>query len=449
MARITPIPKGTNKSLSSGYRPISVLPIVSKLIERHVKAVVEDYLKDNSPISLRQWGFMSNRSTVSALIKVIEDWSSALDKGYEVCVVFFDVSKAFDTVPHSLLIAKLNELGLDPYLLQWIKSYLTDRTQCVCVDGVTSPSLPVASGVPQGSVLGPLLFITYINNVAAVISPNSDVNMFADDIALYRVIKTTADYNHLQQDIDSISACIQQKDLRFNTNKCKTMFISKKKSKSLPPPQLTLDGTILKRVKCYKYLGITLTSDLSWTPHIANCCNKTRRLIGLLYRRFQQNSCPTTLLRLYCSFIRPHLEYASIVWNPCQKGDIAKLENVQKFALRVCLKSWDMSYDDLLSNSKLSSLRKRRLLASLCHLYKIIRGLTDFEDAPLQTQVGYNYYTRLSSKSTPSFSLPQSRTNTYRYSFFPNIISLWNSLPREATECNTVETFKKYVIDLL
>ena len=315
---------------------------------------------------------------MSALIKVIEDWSSALDKGYEVCAVFFDVSKAFDTVPHSLLIAKLNELGLDPYLLQWIKSYLTDRTQCVCVDGVTSPSLPVASGVPQGSVLGPLLFITYINNVDAVISPNSDVNMFADDIALYRVIKTTADYNHLQQDIDSISACIQQKDLRFNTNKCKTMFISKKKFKSIPPPQLTLDGTILKRVKCYKYLGITLTSDLSWTPHIANCCNKTRRLIGLLYRRFQQNSCPTTLLRLYCSFIRPHLEYASIVWNPCQKGDIAKLENVQKFALRVCLKSWDMSYDDLLSNSKLSSLRKRRLLASLCHLYKIIRGLTDF-----------------------------------------------------------------------
>ena len=218
----------------------------------------------------------------------------------------------------------------------------------MCVDGVSSPSLPVASGVPQGSVLGPLLFTTYINNVAAVILPNSDVNMFAGDIALYRVIKTTADYNHLQQDIDSISACIQQKDLRFNTNKCKTMFVSKKKSKSIPPPQLTLDETILKRVKCYKYLGITLTSDLSWSPHISNCCNKTRRLVGLLYRRFQRNSCPTTLLRLYCSFIRPHLEYASIVWNPCQKGDIAKLENVQKFALRVCLKSWDMSYDDLL-----------------------------------------------------------------------------------------------------
>ena len=152
--------------------------------------------------------------------------------------------------------------------------------------------------------------------------------MFADDIALYRVLKTTADYNHLQQDIDSISACIQQKDLHFNSNKCKMMFISKKKSKSIPTPQLTLDGTILNRVKCY--LDITVTSDLSWSLHISNCCNKTRRLVGLLYRRFQQNSCPTTLLRLYCSFIRPHLEYASIVWNTCRKGEIAKLEKVQK-----------------------------------------------------------------------------------------------------------------------
>ena len=169
-----------------------------------------------------------------------------------------------------------------------INSYLTNRSQCVCVDGVSSHTLPVASGVPQGSVLGPLLFITYVNDVAAGISPNSDVNTFADviDIALYRVIKTTDDYVHLQQDIDSTSACIQQKDLNFNANKCKMMFISRKKSKTLPPPhvQLTLNGTILTRINSYKYLGITLTSDLSWLPHISNCCNKTRRLIGLLYR---------------------------------------------------------------------------------------------------------------------------------------------------------------------
>ena len=265
--------------------------------------------------------------------------------------------------------------------------------------------------------------------------------MFADDIASYRVIKTTDDYVCLQQEIDSISARIQQKDLNFNANKCKMMFISRKKSKTLPPPQLTLNGTVLNRVNNYKYLGITLTSDLSWLPHISNCCNKTRRLIGLLYRQFQQHASSPTLLRLYIS-LRPHLEYAFIVWSPSLKGEIDKLEEVQKFALRVCLKSWDKNYDDLLLNSELPSLQKRRVLASLCHLYKILRGLTDFDEAPLQPQSSV-YNTRSSCKSM--LTLPQFRTNSYQHSFFPSIISIWNSLPREATECNTIETLKKYV----
>ena len=126
VGRITPIPKGTNNSHSSGYRPISVLPVVSKLIERHVKDIVESFIKSNFPISSRQWGFMSKRSTVSALIRVVDDWLLALDQGFEICVVFFDISKAFDTVPHVDLLRKLDELGLDKYLIRWIRSYLCE-----------------------------------------------------------------------------------------------------------------------------------------------------------------------------------------------------------------------------------------------------------------------------------------------------------------------------------
>ena len=149
------------------------------------------------------------------------------------------------------------------------------------------------------------------------------------------------------------------------------MLNTKKKANSLQPPQLTLNGTALNRVYSYKYLGIAITSNLSWSLHISNCCNKTRKLIGLLYRHFYQHASSSALLKLYCSFIRPQLEYASIAWNPGLKGDIDRLEDVQGFALRVCSKFWDLSYGELLKKSRLPSLEKHRIQASLCHLFKI------------------------------------------------------------------------------
>ena len=163
--------------------------------------------------------------------------------------MFFDVSKAFDTVPHLALLSKLSELGLDPYLLRWIRSYLSNRSQYVSIDGVDSHVLPVAPGVPQGSVLGPLLFILYINDVATAVSTESEVNMFADDVALYRVIRSSLDYSRLQDDINSISACIKSKYLKFNTNKCKLMLVTKKRDSSIQPLQLFLDGVALARVQ--------------------------------------------------------------------------------------------------------------------------------------------------------------------------------------------------------
>ena len=220
------------------------------------------------------------------------------------------------------------------------------------------------------------------------------------------------------------------------------MLVSKKRDNSIQPPQLFLDGVALARVYSYKYLGITLTSNLSWSPHIINCCNKTRRLIGLLYRQFYENATTPTMLKLYCSFIRPHLEYAAIVWNPALKGDIESLENVQKFALRVCMKSWNSPYEELLTSAKLPSLQDRRTVASLCHLFKIVKGLTDFPDAPVHAMI-HNYDTRLSDKSL--FTVPQCRTNAYQHSFFPSTLTNWNSLPREASQTNTIVAFKRHI----
>ena len=184
LARIVPVPKATEMSSPTNYRPISILSILSKIIERHIHRLLFDYLCYHYPISAQQWGFLPGRSTSSALIYVIDDWLIQLDNRREVCSVFFKIRKAFDSVSHELILSKLARIKVNPFIIQWIRSYLTNRSQKVVVDGEESSVLPVISGVPQGSVLGPLLFILFINEVTLHISPGTRLSLFADDMTL-------------------------------------------------------------------------------------------------------------------------------------------------------------------------------------------------------------------------------------------------------------------------
>ena len=294
-ARVVPVPKGGNAKLLSNYRPISILPSASKLLEKHAKSILEEHRIQHCPISTRQWGFMRARSTVSALIQVVDDWSKAIDNKSEVAVVFLDIRKAFDTVPHLPLLRLLHLLEINSYLLKWLKSYLLKREQFVVVNGQASTTLHAMSGVPQGSVLGPLLFIMYINNVSDVVSSDTHLNMFADDMAIYRVIKSIKDYDTLQEDINSVAAFMSGKHLQFNASKCKVMLISNKRSRSIEPPTFTVNGFSLERVETFKYLGIQFSSDLSWHSHTKALCKKSRKLVGLLHRNFATHSPPILL----------------------------------------------------------------------------------------------------------------------------------------------------------
>ena len=158
------MPKNDNlKNSASGYRPVSTLSTVSKLLERHVRNLILDHIYNTYPVSDHKWGFMHHCSSISALISVIYDWLYALDNGHEVCVVFFDVQKIFNSVPHMPLLQKLEEIGINQFILKWVQNYLTEHKQFVAVEGSSSNILQVLSGVPQGSVLGPLLFIIYLN----------------------------------------------------------------------------------------------------------------------------------------------------------------------------------------------------------------------------------------------------------------------------------------------
>ena len=349
-ARVVPIPKSGDRENPANYRPISILPVISKILERHFLSVMTTHLNTNSPLSSQQWGFTAGKSTTAALISFSHDCLESLDGGKEMCSVFFDLSKAFDSVPHLPLLNKLKQIGLSPFITKWIESYLSGRLQLVVLDGVESSLLPVISGVPQGSILGPLLFLIYIDKAANCVS-SSSIAMYADDIALYRSISSQSDYSKLQDDVNSLCYWISHNHLKLNVQKCCYMTFSRKHSPTLPNSPLTIeDNFSLSRVDVFKYLGVNFSSDFSWTKHITSTCNKSRKLIGMLHRSFYKYSKPDSTSKLYKSLIRPHLEYASAVWSPHLAKDIKLLEDTQKFALKVCTKKWDENYETLLNH---------------------------------------------------------------------------------------------------
>ncbi len=438
-ARVVPIPKSGDPQSPANYRPISILSILSKLLERHVHRVLSHHLSINCPLSHSQWGFTKGKSTTTALLSYTHECQQALDSSVELCSVFFDLSKAFDTVPHQPLLYKLSALQVNPFILRWISSYLTGRSQSVVLGGTHSSTLPVVSGVPQGSVLGPLLFLVYIDGVTSS-TQHSKTIMYADDIAINKIIRNPMDYTYLQDDIDSICSWITTNYLSLNISKCCYMVFSRKRQPTLPTSELSVgDGNVLSRVGHFKYLGLNLSSDLSWSHHVNIITKKARKIVGLLYRTFYTLSTPPVLLQLYKSLVRPHVEYACTIWDPHLNSDIQSLEGVQKFALRVCSKSWTSDYASLLDAFDLPSLSVRRSRLRLCLLFGILTGQVVYPAWPFTHRV-IPYPSRLANSL--QLTVPRYHTTQFQHSFFPCTIEIWNSLNFDANGIVTVSGFK-------
>ena len=419
---------------------------------------------------IHKWGFHSGCSTVTALLSVTEEWLSALEHGKEVCAVFFDYRKAFDSVPHLPLLKKLENLSFNDHILHWIISgYLTSRSQTVVVNGESSLPAPVISGVPQGSVLcllllfleyhralfsacscyfwsttrlcsRPLLFLIYINDLTEInLRDGAKITLYADDVLLFRVINSPEDFDRLQNDIDEVGNWSSINFLTLNRDKCKYMIVSRRKTVSTPS-SLLLEGHSLERVEMFKYLGVLLSHDLSWGEHVQAICSKARKILGLLYRRFYNNTPSSTLLQLYISLVRPHLDYASAIWSPYLTKDKIELENIQKFAFRMATGLWDTSYQDL-ELVDLPTLECQRLETRLCLLYKIIYKLCYFN------QSTFTVSTSLSHHAPHNLVLnhPFARTNSYFHSFVPQSIFYWNALDSSIVCATSVNAFYKYL----
>jgi hypothetical protein len=431
-AIIHPIPKKGDPSNPSNYRPIAVTSILSKVMESAINSQLLSFLESSSLLSDHQYGFRQARSTGDLLSYVTNCWSSALESFGESRVVALDISKAFDRVWHKGLIAKLPMFGIHPKLISWIADFLSCRSIAVRIDGAISNQLPINSGVPQGSVISPTLFLLYINDLLSITS--NPIHSYADDSNLHNSStyeSQTASSNSLNtnrassaaslnSDLDAIVNWGSTNLVSFNHSKTQSLLISNKRN--LTVPSISMSGSNLTQSNSISMLGIVVTSDLSWKSHIVSISKRAARKLGFLFRA-KKFFTPSQLLILYKSQVRPLMEYCCHIWGGAPASALAILDRLQSKAIRL------IGDPDLSSN--LQSLAHRRAVSSLCLFYRYYHGrcsteLTNSVPPPML----FSRSTRLAESSHRfSVKLPTSRTAKHASSFFPRTTKLWNQLP--------------------
>ena len=420
---ITPIYKSGDRSLVSNYRPISLLCCLAKVLERIVFNNVCDFLTTTS-ISLYQFGFVKNRSTLQQLLLYSEYLFMASDNHHQVDTIYLDIRKAFDTVPHSRLLEKLQNAGITGLLWNFFKAYLTDRTQCVVVNGHCSGWLPVISGVPQGSILGPLLFIVYINDLPSFLS-SSQALLFADDTKCFRTILSSSDSSLLQADLDQLSSWSSLNSLSFNISKCHLLRF-RKGSTCLIDTTYHLSGLPLTSVNQCKDLGIIFSSDLSWSHHYKMISSRAYCRLGLIRRIFSSRAPVRTKKLLYLSLVRSQLTYCSQVWRPRLIKDFTALERIQRRATKFILNDYSSNYRDRLITLNLLPLLYLYELSDLLFFIKCLK----FPDSSFPIFDFVSFSNTNTRSSTFSKLVHQHRlTSNSQHSFFCRIVRLWNTLP--------------------
>ena len=442
-ANISPIYKKGDKHNPANYRPVSLTSITCKLLEHIVHSSISSHLQEHNILIPNQHGFRKSHSCDTQLTLTVNDLASTLDKrpGSTIDMAILDFSKAFDTVPYERLLSKCHAAGIRGKTLSWIRSFLTNRRQRVLVSGSGSSWRPVTSGVPQGTVLGPLLFLIYINDITDDLSPDTTARLFADDCIIYRTITQPTDRTMLQQDLNHLHLWSQKWQMHFNPKKCTIMHLTLRNTPQ-QYPQYTLANEPLETVKEHKYLGVTISDNLNWNTHIRNCCNRASQILNLLRRNLKQCSTKTKTLA-YQSLVRPHLEYATTAWDPHTQTNIDRLERIQRRAARFVLNNYNYppspnsSVTTMLSNLQWHPLHTRRTITRLTLFHRIV----------YQTVCIPNHFLTLAYRNTRAnhpykyLHLP-CRINQYKYSFFPRTIVEWNKLPCTIVTLPSTDSFK-------
>ena len=378
-ARISALFKKGSKLEVGNYRPISILPVISKCLEKLVHDQVYEYLSRNELLARQQSGFRPRHSTQTSLHLILEDLYSGIHQGNLVGMVALDLRKAFDTVDHAILLDKLKHYGFLSSSLSWFTSYLTDRRQISQINGSLSDSADIRTGVPQGSILGPLLFVIYMNDLPTSLE-HCHVNMYADDTAFYISAPSVNEITlYLQTDLVNVSHWLNVNKLSLHIGKTSTMLIcSRQKRCHLPVKDINIklqDQDIVQTDTC-NYLGVNLDCNLTFDNHMNRVCGKICQSLGVLKRASMFVPYDTKLI-LYNTLVLPHFDYCSTVWDVCSDYHISRLQKLQNRGMRILLGCDRKTHIcDMLVKLKWLNVRQRFFLNKCVLMYKIIHHLT-------------------------------------------------------------------------
>jgi hypothetical protein len=438
-ALVTPIFKSGTSSSAENYRPISLTCVACKVFETVVKATIIHYLNSNHVLSDMQHGFLSRKSTCTNLLESVNDWTINLMNGSLTRVVYIDFRKAFDSCSHSKLLFKLSHYGIRGKLLGVIQSFLSNRSQKVVIDGISSKDIDIVSGVPQGSVLGPILFIVFINDLAEIFTDNVAINCFADDAKLFTELKSMSDWDDMKHCLDNLKNWADSWQLQISYKKCAQLDISSARIVS-SFPQNTIGEEPICKILCTTDLGVTVDNNLNFSTHIATMVSKAKQRIGLLFRAFKSRVLNFLLIG-FKSYILPLVSYCSPVWSPYQIGDILAIESVQQLFSRRVPGLESIGYAERLIKLSLPTLELRRLRADLLLCYKILHGLVDVKPDKL----GLHLASSECVTRGHNFKLAKSHSRiSARLNFFGcRIVDPWNSLPVSLVNACSAVVFKQ------
>ena len=458
IAHVTPVFKKGDKQLIKNYRPISLLPICGKILEKLIFNRLYNYLNTNSLLTKNQSGFRPGDSTTNQLLYFIDEIHQAFDctESFEVRSVFLDISKAFDKVWHEGLIFKLEQNGISGCLLNLFKSYLSNRKQRVALNGSMSELTNIESGVPQGSILGPLLFLIYINDLEKNIKSN--IKFFADDTMLFSIVQdpqlTANDLNH---DLDVISKWAHQWKLEFNPDPLKQateVLFSCKKTPDVHP-DLFFNGIVVAKVKEQKHLGLILKPNLSFSKHIYEEIKKAKKQLGMIKHlaRFLPFK---TLDQMYKALVRPHLDYCDVIYHIpstiTNQGGILhvlmkELEKVQYQAALAITGTWQGSSQlKLYEELGWESLSDRRWSRRILQVHKIVNDKTPIylkNKLPRHRRPLYRHI------NTNTFYEKKANSERYKNSFFHDGIKAWNSVITIFPNVPSINILKKHILSLI